>query len=93
LTGRPASRDGQPVASVSNWGGYGLVAALSLLAKRDLLLSAGDEADILKGMVARGAVDGISGENKPYVDAFPPEVTATLINELHGIVCDGIAKS
>ena len=81
------------IASVSNWGGYGLVAALSLLAKRDLLLTSQEEAAIVEAMVARGAVDGISGENKPFVDAFPPEVTATLINELHGIVCDGIAKS
>jgi hypothetical protein len=78
------------IASVSNWGGYGLVAALSLLAKRDLLLSTGDEAEMLKEMVARGAVDGISGENKPYVDAFPPNVSATLIDELHSIIRESI---
>ncbi|MDP3062747.1 MAG: DUF4392 domain-containing protein [Chloroflexota bacterium] len=78
------------IASVSNWGGYGLASALSLLAKRDLLLTAEEEAVIVQAMVARGAVDGISGENKPYVDGFPPEVSGKLIDGLHTLISDGL---
>ena len=58
------------LASVSNWGGYGLVGALSKYVGKDLLPSNGEVETIIRHMVAAGAVDGTSGENKDYVDGF-----------------------
>ncbi len=58
------------LASVSNWGGYGLVGALSKYVGKDLLPSNGEVETIIRDMVAAGAVDGTSGENKDYVDGF-----------------------
>ena len=58
------------LASVSNWGGYGLVGALSKHAEKDLLPSSKEFENIIREMVDAGAVDGTSGENKYYVDGF-----------------------
>ncbi len=79
------------LASVSNWGGYGLVAALSLLVKRDLLLSAKDEADIIHTMVSKGAVDGTNGKPEPTVDSFPVDVSGKVIDDLHAIISQGLS--
>jgi hypothetical protein len=74
------------IASVSNWGSYGLVAGLSLLSERNLLPSVEDEMAWVRKAVRAGAVDGISGESKPYVDAFPPEENAVCLRELHALL-------
>lgn len=74
------------IASVSNWGSYGLVAGLSLLAKRNLLPTVKDEMAWVERAVKAGAVDGISGESKPWVDNFPPEKNAICLRELHALL-------
>ena len=58
------------LSSVSNWGAYGLVAALSLKAGFNLLPNTTEEAQLIKQMVNSGAVDGISGEAAYKVDGF-----------------------
>jgi hypothetical protein len=70
------------IASVSNWGGYGLVAALSSLAKRDLLPSIEDEQRLVARTAALGAVDGTTGESDGKVDGFEPGVTAEILGDL-----------
>ncbi len=73
------------IASVSNWGAYGLVTALSQLCKRNLLPSVEWEKEMLREVVARGAVDGVSGERRCAVDNFDAEQNAwalTHLNEL-----------
>ena len=74
------------ISSVSNWGAYGLVAALSLLCQRDLLPSVQWEKDLLADMVARGAVDGVTGERKCTVDAFDLEQNARALTQLKRLV-------
>lgn len=74
------------ISSVSNWGAYGLVAALSLLCQRDLLPSVQWEKDLLADMVARGAVDGVTGERKCTVDAFDLEQNAWALTQLKRLV-------
>ena len=46
------------ISSVSNWGGYGLVAALSGLAGRNLLPTIDGETKVIQKSVDMGAVDG-----------------------------------
>ncbi len=74
------------LASVSNWGGYGLVAALSLLVGRDLLPSVQDDERLIRRMVDAGAVDGTSGENKYYVDNFTLEQNAGMLRRLRWLL-------
>jgi hypothetical protein len=70
-------------AAVSNWGGYGLVTAISQAAGRNLLPSLDDEVDWVNALVNGGAVDGFSGENKAYVDGFTLEENGRCLADLH----------
>ena len=77
------------IASVSNWGGYGLVAAISRLVGRNLLPSVDEDARLITEMVDDGAVDGGSGLNRYYVDNFTLEQNGELLGVLHGMVGQG----
>ena len=77
------------LASVSNWGGYGLVAALSRLAGRNLLPSPEADRRLITHLVDRGAVDGTSGESKYYVDNFTLDENAAVLERLHRVVGAG----
>ncbi|MBI2846420.1 MAG: DUF4392 domain-containing protein [Chloroflexi bacterium] len=70
------------IASVSNWGAYGLVAGLSMLHGKNLLMSAQEEKDIIKGLVDSGATEP-SNTPKYGVDSFSPEENSQTILELH----------
>ena len=74
------------IASVSNWGGYGIVAALSCLVRHNLLPSIEDDQRLIKHMVDNGAVDGTTGESKLYVDNFTLEENAELLGRLNSLV-------
>ena len=79
------------VAGVSNWGAYGLMAALAVvrdswspaLAK---FLTAERDLAVTRAIVEKsGAVDGVTARNEPTVDGFPAEIHGALINELRRI--------
>ena len=74
------------IASVSNWGGYGLVAAMSRIAGRNLLPGSDDEARMVEGMIAAGAVDGTTGDAVPTVDNFSMDENGRLLVRLHDVV-------
>ena len=59
------------VSSVSNWGGYGLVAAISRLTGENLLPTVDGEEQLIKSMVDMGAVDGFTNKPEYKVDGFP----------------------
>jgi hypothetical protein len=74
------------VAGVSNWGAYGLVGALSVLAGRDLLPSAVEaEADI-RAIVRAGAADGQTFRNEPTVDNLPLDAHLAVLADIRAIV-------
>ncbi|HYE91081.1 MAG TPA: DUF4392 domain-containing protein [Terriglobales bacterium] len=73
------------IASVSNWGGYGLVAALSRLEGRDLLPTVDEERRLVERTAALGAVDGTTGEADGKVDGFTPDVTAEILTDLRAL--------
>lgn len=78
------------IAAVSNWGGWGLVAALSLASGRNLLPGEKETEDDLENLVGLGCVDGISGRSEPTVDGWPLEANLAVLRRLHGIVeCGG----
>jgi hypothetical protein len=74
------------ISSVSNWGGYGLVAALSRLAGRNLLPTVESETVLIKRSVDMGAVDGTTGDHSYFVDGFTTEENGQLLARLHAVV-------
>ncbi|MBM3944533.1 MAG: DUF4392 domain-containing protein [SAR202 cluster bacterium] len=71
------------ITSVSNWGGYGLAAAISLRKKKNLLLSVKEEQELLKRTVNLGAVDGMSAKPEYKADGFTMEENSALYQRLH----------
>lgn len=71
------------LASVSNWGGYGLAAALSALSGRNLLPSIEEEQQLLRDTVDLGAVDGMSAKQEYKVDGFTIEENSQTLQSLH----------
>ena len=71
------------ISSVSNWGGYGLVASLSKLAGRNLLPSVEREAQWVRTCVDLGGVDGSSGKPIASVDGFPLDENSETLQILH----------
>ena len=72
------------LASVSNWGGYGLAAALSALSGRDLLPTVEEELALMRQTVDLGAVDGMSGVQEYKVDGFTLEENSETVRALRG---------
>jgi len=58
------------IASLSNWGAWGLLVAMSQIEGRDLLPTLHDESERVQRCVKAGAVDGFSGERSAKVDGF-----------------------
>ena len=83
------------IASVSNWGAWGLVAALSRLTRQNLLPSEEEARETLVRMASLGAVDGVTGRPGLAVDGFPAEENERVLGEMHawlaryGIAAEG----
>ena len=74
------------VASVSNWGGYGLAAALSVISGKNLLPTREEEANLIRRMVDRGAVDGNLLTTVYSVDGYTLEENLNILDRLHEVV-------
>jgi hypothetical protein len=76
------------VAGVSNWGAYGLMAALAVL-RPDWsptiarFLTAERDLAVTRAVVDKaGAVDGVTARREATVDGFGPEIHGPLVDEL-----------
>ena len=74
------------ISSVSNWGAYGLVTAMSQQTKQNLLPSIADDRSLIEMMVDLGAVDGTSGMSKYCVDNFDLDDNANILQQLHDLL-------
>lgn len=74
------------IASCSNWGAWGLIAALSNLTETNLLPTIEEETDRIDKCVELGVVDGFTGEVKPYVDGFPLKEYLSPLEQLHELI-------
>jgi len=70
------------VAGVSNWGGYGIVAALARLTGRDLLHTPELERRLIAACVAAGACDGVTRRREPTVDSLGADTHAAVVDLL-----------
>jgi hypothetical protein len=71
------------ISSVSNWGAWGIIAAMSRLRGRNLLPSVRDAHDLTARAVELGAVDGTTGRRTESVDGFPLEENDRVLAEMH----------
>ncbi len=77
-------------SSTSNWGGYGLVAALSVAVGRNLLPDIDADTACIRYLVDSGAVTGVSGAHEYQVDEFTLEENAAVLQELHDYVISNL---
>jgi hypothetical protein len=80
------------VAGVSNWGAYGLMAALAVVRPqwRDAIapfLTAERDLAVTTAVVAVGGVDGVTAKAEATVDGYGPDVHGPLVEELRRIAC------
>lgn len=82
------------VAGVSNWGAYGVAAALSVLENRDLLPPAGEVLDDLRRAVEHGgAVDGVTLQPEPTVDSLDLAASVRMLESLRGHIRESALAS
>ena len=74
------------ISSVSNWGAYGLIASLSIMKNQNLLPTINQTNNWLNQIVLAGAVDGMSGESKKWIDGRPFDEDSLCLKKLLSIV-------
>jgi D-glutamate cyclase len=84
------------VAGVSNWGAYGLMAALAVLrpdwrGRIGKFLTAERDIEVTRRVVAAGAVDGVTARREPTVDGFGADTHGPLVEQLRRIACEEAA--
>ena len=80
------------ISSVSNWGCYGLIAALSIQIQKNLLPSIDSQKCLIQGMVALGAVDGTTGQSTTTVDSFCLKENLSILQALHHFVEENLTE-
>ncbi len=73
------------IASVSNWGVYGVVAALSSHLGQDLFELI-DPEPVANFLVANGCVDGVTKRKEASEDGFPIDISKSIIQQLRNLV-------
>lgn len=70
------------VAGVSNWGSYGVVAALGRLTGLDLLHTPEVERRLIQACVSAGGCDGVTRRREPTVDSLADHTHAAVVDLL-----------
>ena len=74
------------VSGISNFGAYGLAAALSVISGRNLLPTDAEAGQAVEACVAAGACCGHTHQNVPLVDGTPLETAFALLAELRELI-------
>ena len=74
------------VTTVSNWGGWGIAAALSLLSNKNLLETTEQATTIMQEQLDLGAVDGSHFKSELSVDGFDWEINKKILLKLHQVL-------
>lgn len=80
------------VAGVSNWGGYGLTAGLSIKTSKRLLNDTKTEVKLLQAIVGVGAIDGCSKLRELTVDGLSLEINLEILEKLREVMEVNILK-
>lgn len=92
LIAAEVAADNLILAGVSNWGGHGLAAGLSVLAEKDLLHDKDVEKKTLDAIVAVGSVDGCTREKVSTVDGLTLEKNLSIVEGMKNIIEEYISK-
>ena len=76
------------ISSTSNWGGYGLLTALSRRVGRNLLPNPDEEAALIRRIVDMGAVDGVTGLSEYSVDSMNLDEHGAALRGLHALLTE-----
>ena len=71
------------IATVSNWGAYGLCAYLQMLSGERLMPDYSGIEVYLQKISAMGCIDGVTKRHVPTVDGFAPEIEREIIDSLN----------
>lgn len=70
------------IATVSNWGAYGMTAYLSKITNQKLLPPFDEIKNHISRTIELGCVDGVTKEHTLSVDGFPIEIEERIVKEL-----------
>ena len=73
------------IASVSNWGVYGVMGVLCALLKRDLFELI-DPESTANYLMANGCIDGVTKRREASEDGFPMKISNSIIQQLRDLV-------
>lgn len=73
------------IATVSNWGAYGICAYLQIMSGERLLPTYSETAKYLQKIVDMGSIDGVTKRHESTVDGFTPEIEREIIDSLNDI--------
>lgn len=76
------------LAGVSNWGAHALVAAMSILLRKDLLYNIETGVEVLKSIVNVGAVNGVTKENMLTIDGLSLEDNIKIFKAIRHVIED-----
>jgi len=80
------------VATVSNWGAYGVSAMLAAIeGKQEIMHTKKIERRILRKGAGAGAIDGVTGFTEPSVDGLSEDIHAELVNIIGMTLQKGMA--
>lgn len=71
------------IATVSNWGAFGITAYLQKLAGTPVLPSYESMKDYLEKTISMGSIDGVNKVHTCTVDGFSPEIEKEIVDALH----------
>lgn len=75
------------VATVSNWGAYGIETCLAALTGKSEALHSGEEAlRIIRECIDGGGLDGPAKVPRPYLDAIPAKIDVAILDFLGEII-------
>ncbi|MEV5819705.1 glutamate cyclase domain-containing protein [Micromonospora haikouensis] len=78
-------------ATVSNWGAYGIAAALAVLLDRPEVMHTEElEEDVLRACALGGFIDGVTGYVGPTADGLPLRVHRAVVTMLRAVVGVGV---
>lgn len=75
------------VSSISNWGAYSIVAALSILEREQFLHGPSMEKDLIKRCLEIGAIDGVTKKSEYSVDGIPGHIHENMV-EIFGYMVE-----
>lgn len=74
------------VATVSNWGAYGIIACLSVLAGQNLFASYEEIDSYIEYIISKGSIDGIKKVHTPTVDGYAKKIEKEIIDSINDYI-------